>query len=371
MTTRTYTCAIVGTGAIATAHAEAVARSAGRARLVGAVDIEPDRASAFAATWDVPTYPSLADLLDAQRPDLVHLCTPPGSHLPLALECLAAGASPVVEKPPVLSLAELDRLRVAEAAAGVPVATVFQHRFGSGAVRLRRLLAEGTLGRPLLASANTLWFRDDDYFAVPWRGSWELEGGGPTMGHGIHQFDLLLSILGQWTSVTAVAARQARPTDTEDVSAALVRFDSGAVATVVNSVVSPRQTSQLRFDFERATVDLEHLYGYSDAHWRVTAAPGAPDVTSAWAGDPPDTPSGHTAQFAAVLDALDAGETPPISTADTRVTMEFVAAVYASAFTGRVVGRGEITEGNPFYGSMAGDGAPWLTATALDGRSPG
>ncbi|NUT46769.1 MAG: Gfo/Idh/MocA family oxidoreductase, partial [Saccharothrix sp.] len=337
----------------------------GRARLVGAVDLVPERAAAFAATWDVPTYPTLAALLDARRPDLVHLCTPPGTHLELALECLAAGASPVIEKPPVLSLAELDRLRAAETAAGVPVATVFQHRFGSGAVRLRRLVAEGALGRPLLASANTLWFRDDDYFAVPWRGKWQVEGGGPTMGHGIHQFDLLLSILGRWTSVTALAARQARPTDTEDVSAALVRFESGAVATVVNSLVSPRQTSQLRFDFEHATVDLEHLYGYSDGHWQVTAAPGAVDVASVWASGPPDTPSGHTAQFAAVLDALDSGTTPPVSTADTRVTMEFVAAVYASAFTGRAVGRGEITEGDPFYDSMAGVGAPWLT-TARD-----
>ncbi|MBB5803743.1 putative dehydrogenase [Saccharothrix ecbatanensis] len=358
----TYTCAIVGTGAIAAAHAEAVVQSAGRARLVGAVDVQPDRAAAFGAAWDVPAYASLTELLEAQRPDLVHLCTPPGSHLALALECLAAGASPVVEKPPVLSLAEFDRLRAAEAEAGVPVATVFQHRFGSGAVRLRRLLAEGVLGRPLVASAHTLWFRDDDYFAVPWRGKWELEGGGPTMGHGIHQFDLLLSILGQWTSVTAVAARQARPTDTEDVSAALVRFESGALATVVNSVISPRQTSQLRFDFERATVELEHLYGYSDADWTLTAAPGTPDVLSAWESGPADTPSGHTAQFTAVLDALDAGRRPPVSTADTRVTMEFVAAVYASAFTGKTIEQGEITEGHPFYDSMAGSGVPWLDA---------
>jgi predicted dehydrogenase len=355
MTSRTS--AIVGTGAIAGAHAEAIAALPDRTRLVGVVDVDPDRAAAFAAKWDVPAYPTVADLLDTQRPDLVHLCTPPGSHLPLALECLAAGASPVIEKPPVLSLAEFDRLRAAEAAAGVPAATVFQHRFGSGAVRLRRLLAEGVLGRPLVASANTLWFRDDEYFAVPWRGRWDVEGGGPTMGHGIHQFDLLLSVLGRWTTVTALAERLARPTDTEDFSAALVRFESGAVATVVNSLVSPRQTSQLRFDFEHATVDLEHLYGYTNANWSVTAGP---DVTEAWQGDQADLPSGHTAQLAAVLDALDAGETPPVSTADTRVTMEFIAAIYASAFTGRTVGQGDIAEGDPFYDSMVGSGAPWL-----------
>ncbi|MFC6091977.1 Gfo/Idh/MocA family protein [Saccharothrix lopnurensis] len=355
----TRTSAVVGTGAIAHAHAQAVVDLADRARLVGAVDVDPGRAASFGAKWDVPVYPDLAELLAGARPDLVHLCTPPGSHLALALECLAAGAVPVVEKPPVLSLAEFDRLRAAEAEAGLPVVTVFQHRFGSGAVRLRRLVAEGALGRPLLASATTLWFRDDDYFAVPWRGRWELEGGGPTMGHGIHQFDLMLSVLGRWTEVTAIAARQARPTDTEDVSAALVRFGSGALATVVNSLVSPRQTSLLRFDFERATVDLEHLYGYSDANWAVTAAPGVDDLAPLWAGEPVDTPSGHTAQLAAVLDALDTGATPPVTSADARLTMELVAATYASAFTGRTVAQGEITEGHPFHDRMVGSGAPW------------
>src|SRR5699024_1693905 len=112
------------------------------------------------------------------------------------------------------------------------------------------------------------------YFMVPWRGNWEVEGGGPTLGHGIHQIDLLLSILGPWRSVIAVADRRARPTETEDVSAAIVTFDNGAIATIVNSLVAPRETTFLRFDFTAATVELEHLYGYGDDDWRITAAPG-------------------------------------------------------------------------------------------------
>ena len=110
------------------------------------------------------------------------------------------------------------------------------------------------------------------------------KAAGPTMGHGIHQFDLLLSILGPWTEVTAMAARLSRPTNTEDVSMAVARFDNGAMATVVNSVVSPRETSRLRFDFEYATVELEHLYGYRAADWRFTAAPGHEDLAGLWIG---------------------------------------------------------------------------------------
>jgi predicted dehydrogenase len=369
--TRTYRTAIVGTGAIAAAHAQAVRAVPKRARLVAAVDVDTQRAKDFAREWDVPaTYAGLGELLADGTVDLVHVCTPPRWHVPIAVECLAAGVSVLVEKPPTLSLAELDELIAAERRSTARVISVFQHRFGSGAVRLRRLAAAGTLGRPLLATCDTLWYRDNAYFAVPWRGSWAEEGGGPTMGHGIHQFDLLLSVLGRWEQVSAVAARQARPTETEDVSMALVTFANGAVASVVNSLVSPREKSALRFDYEYATVELDHLYGYRDADWTITPAPGRPDVASAWAGDGHDVPSGHEAQLVAVLDALDRGQPPPVTLDDARDTMEFVAAVYASAFTGEPVRRGQIDAASPFATRMDGTGAPWARqATGGSGLS--
>ncbi|MGY4766900.1 Gfo/Idh/MocA family protein [Kribbella sp. CWNU-51] len=352
--------AIVGTGGIANSHAKAITSLPERAELVAAVDVDLDRAKEFATKWDVPAvYPSLTELLAAGGVDLVHLCTPPSSHVPLAAECLAADVDVLVEKPPTLSLDELDALLEAESASSAQVACIFQHRFGSGTVRLRELVADGVLGRPLVALCNTTWYRDDAYFAVPWRGTFEVEGGGPTMGHGIHQYDLLLSILGPWEKVTALAARQARPTQTEDVSMAMVTFENGAVASVVNSLVSPRQTSQLRFDYENATVELEHLYGYKNPDWTITAAPGQESVTDAWCTDLPDVASGHAAQLAAVLDALTTGAPAPVTLAEARNTVELAAAIYASAFTDKPVRRGELTRGTSYAERMGGPGAPW------------
>jgi predicted dehydrogenase len=128
---------------------------------------------------------------------------------------------------------------------------------------------------------------------------------------------------------------------------------------VVNSVVSPRQTSDLRFDFEYATVELSHLYGYTEADWTVTPVPGHEAVAERWARSPSLVEGGHTAQLAAVLDALDTGTAPPVTLADTRRTMEFVSAVYASAFTGSPVHCGQIDATHPFAGRMNGTGAPW------------
>ncbi|WP_045746643.1 Gfo/Idh/MocA family protein [Actinoplanes rectilineatus] len=363
MTHTVRRAAIVGTGSIANAHAAALHGLEDRVQLTAVVDVDPARAHGFAHEWAVPSVaPDLATLLAAGDVDLVHVCTPPSTHAALALQCLEAGVTVVLEKPPTLSLAELDILIEASARTGAHVATVFQQRFGPGTPRLRSLAAAGDLGAPLLATCHTHWYRDDAYYAVPWRGRWETEGGGPTMGHGIHQFDLLLSILGPWEQVVAVAARQSRPTDTEDVSLAIVTFAGGAVASVVNSVVSPRQVSALRFDYAHATIELTHLYGYTDDDWTVTPAPGHEHLTAAWAGSPSTAGNGHLAQLAAVLDALDAGAAPPVTLADTRTTVEFIAALYASAFTGRPVRAGQLGPGDPFTQRMDGTGAPWPRA---------
>jgi predicted dehydrogenase len=360
----TFDLALVGTGGIAAIHAEAVAGLGGRARVVAAVDVDWDRLLAFGQRFAVPRlYRDVDAMLASEEPDLVHLCTPPGLHAEQAIGCLRRNVAVLCEKPPALSLAQLDEISATAATTGSPFATVFQHRFGSGGLALRRLCAEGAFGRPLTAVCHTLWYRPDEYFAVPWRGRWDIEGGGPTMGHGIHQMDLLLAVLGPWHEVVAVAARQARPTATEDLSCAIVTFDSGAVATVVNSLLSPRETSYLRFDFEEATVELTHLYGYGDRDWRVTGAPGREDqVAAVWAAQPSGDGSGHGAQLAHVLDALAAGAPPPVTPDEVRPTMELVAAVYASAFTARPVRRGEIGPGSPFYDRMDGVGPPWAEA---------
>ena len=364
---------VVGTGSIAGAHAENLSRLGGRARIVGACDIDEGRVDAFRETWNVPVgATSIEALLEAVELDLVHLCSPPGLHKEQAVVALRRGVHVLSEKPPALSLCELDEIAAAELAGAAQFATVSQHRFGSRAQWLRDRVADGALGRPLTAVCHTLWYRPDSYFQVPWRGKWDVEGGGPTMGHGIHQMDLMLSVLGAWSQVVAVAARQARPVATEDVSLAIVTLDNGCVVSVVNSLLSARETSYLRFDFEYATVELEHLYGYSDASWRITPAPEHEQrVAEAWDRGPHGTPSSHAAQFEAMVDALQNGIPIPVALDQARSTLELVAAIYASAFTGAPVAVGEVGAASPFYRGMAGSGAPWDAAEAAPGVVPG
>ncbi|KQQ05540.1 MULTISPECIES: Gfo/Idh/MocA family protein [unclassified Rathayibacter] len=333
---------IIGTGGVAHLHAAALT---GRddTRIVAAIDTDAERAGRFAAQYGIPASgTSFAELPEV---DVLHLCTPPGVHAEQAEAAFALGAHVVVEKPPALSLAEVDRMLAAAERAGRRLAVVFQQRTGTAAAHVRGLLRTGALGRPLVARCDTLWYRDDEYFAVPWRGRWDTEGGGTTFGHGIHQLDLLAHLLGDVDEVTGQAWRVGREIETEDVSTAVLRFASGVVASVLTSAVSPRQSSSIRIDTERATVELEHLYGHGHDHWRITPAPHVdPTEAAGWAFPADEVASGHQPYLDAVYTALRSGAPLPDVADEPTRSLEIVEALYLSTQRGGAVRIAELRE---------------------------
>ncbi|MFJ4788269.1 Gfo/Idh/MocA family protein [Streptomyces sp. NPDC088794] len=367
---RRVRAAVIGTGAIGRgSHLPALAQLAeeGETEVVAAVDIDAIAVEEFCREGGVPNaYTDLDLMLREERPDLVTICTPPTLHRAQTIAALRAGAWVWCEKPPVPTLADYAAVEAEEGTDGGPYASiVFQHRFGSASSHVRGLLASGALGRPLVAHCQTTWYRDTAYYAVPWRGRWATEGGGPAMGHGIHQMDLLLDLLGPWREVRAMAGRLVHDVETEDVSTALVRFENGAMATVVNSVLSPDEVSRIRIDCERATVELTHLYGHSNANWRITPAPGVPaDELAGWRDFGPDVPSSHLAQLRELVASMRAGERPRSSGADGRTSLELIAALYKAAFTDATVEAGEIGPGDPFHTAMHGNAPGWAPAAA-------
>jgi predicted dehydrogenase len=358
---KTYRAVLAGTGSIADAHVRAVEATQGRVRLVAAMDVDAGRVRDFGTRHHVAdTYTDYATMLRTVRPDVVIVATPPGQHTAMCIAAMEAGAWVWCEKPLCGSLAEADAIAAAEDRTGRYTSCVFQMRFASSTAHLRALAASGQLGRPLVAVCNTLWFRDAAYYAAPWRGTWA-ELGGPTMGLGIHAMDHLLHLLGDWTEVRAMAARLDRAIEVEDVSMAMVSFANRAMASVVNSALSPRQETYLRLDYQKATVELTHLYSYARDNWRFTLAPGAHDegLLQAWQSFPPDVGSTHAAQFGQFLAHLDAGTRPLTSGPEARRTVDLLTAIYKSAFTGAPVRAGSIVPGDPFYSALHG-GRPVL-----------
>ncbi len=355
-----YRVAIVGTGSIANYHIQALAAMGERVEVVAAVDVLHDRVEAYSAKHAIPHfYTDATEMLEREHPDLVHIATPPDTHYGLIVRSLESGASVLCEKPLCTSLAELDHILAVEQQTRKYCSSVFQWRFGSGSQHLKHLIQKEALGRPLVGICQTTWFRNHAYYQVPWRGKWATEGGGPTMGHGIHVMDLFLWLLGDWEEVSAMTGTLDREIEVEDASLAIVRFKNRALGSIVNSVLSPREETYLRFDFQKASVELTALYSYTNKHWRFSQPPSIQDtsVLARWQEISQDQPASHTTQLAYLLDSLDHHIRPPSSTLDVRPTFEFITGIYKSAATGRTVQQGSIVEGDPFYYHVAGQTA--------------
>ena len=75
--------AIVGCGNIAAVHAKSISLLEG-VELAAAADIRRDRAEKYEREYGCHAYDSLESMLEAERPDVLHICTPHYLHVPMA-----------------------------------------------------------------------------------------------------------------------------------------------------------------------------------------------------------------------------------------------------------------------------------------------
>lgn len=350
-------CVLVGTGGIADSHVKAVRSQEGRLELVAAMDVDLEKGRVFCEKSGIERcYGDFEELLEKEKPDLVQIAAPPQFHCDLAVRSLEAGAWVFCEKPLCASLAELDRIDDAEDRTGRFCASVLQMRYAPSHRHVKAVIDSGKLGRTLVGVCHTLWYRDHEYYDVSWRGTWASELGGPSMGLGIHAMDQFLELMGEWVEVRAMAGTLDRNIEVEDTSLAMVRFRNGAFGSIINSALCPREVSCLRLDLQMATVELNHLYGFTKSEWCITPAPGQAESEGVAALNqwPDDAPVSHGIQIGAILDDMEAGRRPLTSGPGARETIAFIAALYKSVFTGKPVVRDSIEPGDPFYDRMNG-----------------
>ena len=335
---------IVGAGVIAAMHADAIATLPG-ARLVAVTDVAAGAAAAFAAARGCAAEPDLDALLARDDVDVVCVCVPSGLHAEVGIRAAKAGKHLVVEKPIDITLEAADRLIEAARTAGVALTVISQHRFDPGLTELKRLLGEGALGRLVLGEASTKWYRTQAYYdSAGWRGTWAMDGGS-LMNQGVHYVDLLRWCMGPVTEVTAVCATQAHQIEVEDTALAIVRFGSGAVGTILSSTAAfPGFPQRLEITGTEGTVIIEDgqmvRRGFG-AGARADGDDGGEDGDGRRLGTASDPAaldvSGHAAQIADLLAAIDEGREPAVDGQAGRDALQIVCAVYESARTGRTV----------------------------------
>ncbi len=338
--------AIIGTGMIASYHAEAIAGTPG-ARLVGFWGRHETKARTLAEKHDAPVATTdLAALI--QRPDVQVLCitTPSGAHLEPALAGIRAGKHVVVEKPLEISVARTDALLQAAAQAGVVVAPIFQSRFGVGAQRVKAAVAAGRLGRLVLASAYVKWHRTADYYsAQPWKGSLALDGGGAVMNQAIHGLDLLQWFAGMPSEIFAWKTRRVHTgIEAEDTACAALRYPEGALGVIeASTALWPGWSRRIELCGQHGSIVLaddqitrwefrETQTGDDEVLARSTNTLGsgasAPNAISH---------EGHLRQIQNLVAHLRDGTPLAIDGAEARKAVALVCALYASAQLGAPV----------------------------------
>lgn len=257
--------AIVGTGMIAAAHLRA-ARDAG-ADVVGVLGSSAARSASVAAEWGVPSGYADLDSLIADKPDVVHICTPNDTHVAYALAAVEAGMNVVVEKPIAIDLTSARRLADAVEDAGVVATVPFVYRYHPMVREVRARRLRGELGDVLLVHGSYLqdWLLSSD--SSTWRVDPARGGASRAFADiGSHWADLAEFVSGeQFVSASAnfTIAYPTRPASsgasfsggsgdaervpvaTEDVAVATFTTARGIVANTVISQVSAGRKNRL------------------------------------------------------------------------------------------------------------------------------
>lgn len=330
---RTRGVAVVGLG-IGTAHVRALRRLRDRFAVVAVCDPDDTRSEPVAERIGAAVC-TFDEVVHRDDIDVVHVCTPPTLHFEQCTTALVAGKHVVCEKPVVGSLADVDRLIEAEAAAAGRLMPVFQYRFGNGLQQVKALVDAGVAGRAYTSSVEVAWRRRDEYYAAPWRGRWATELGGVLLSQAVHALDMLTYVAGPARRVFCRATTRVNPIEVEDCVAASLEMDDGSVATISATLGSPEEVSRHRFHFASFSAESNTAPYTSSAHpWTITpdtpeAATAIESVLSGWV----DRAEEWQGQFERLADALDEGREPPVTLADARASLELLTALYWSART--------------------------------------
>lgn len=198
--------------------------------LAGVCDLAPASAADLAARLACRVYADPADVFADAAVEAVLIVTPNVTHGDLLLGAAQAGKHAYVEKPLAATIAEARAALAAFRAGGRVLAVGHNDRLHPAVERMKALITEGVIGRPILAEANFSHSRGLRLRPDEWRWYRDRCRSGPLVQMGIHHVDTLQDLLGPVRRVASFFNRLATPAEVEDVTATVLEFESGVLA---------------------------------------------------------------------------------------------------------------------------------------------
>ena len=339
---------ILGGGNISETHARAASETEG-VRVAAVCGPNRERVARLCELYGGAAYERLEDFLEHRPLDAVLVGSPSGLHAEQGVAAARRGLHVLVEKPIDITAERADALIRECERAGVKLGVFFQDRVAPDVRRLKAMLEDGVLGRPVLASARVKWFRPPEYYAGSrWRGTWALDGGGALMNQGVHTVDLLLWLLGDVRRVYAKAVTALHRIEVEDTVVATLEFESGAVGTLeATTAAYPGYPRRVELTGTEGTFVLEgDRLVASDL--RTPHAERVPTPSEASANPSASSPvvsdvRGHRKILEDFVRAIETGGTPLCDGREARRSVALVEAVYESSRTGWAVSLRHLT----------------------------
>jgi predicted dehydrogenase len=295
---------LIGLGMAVTPHAKSLIDLKHRAEVAYAFSPSAARRTSFAERFPFPLTDRLEAILEDRSVNAVVVLTPPNTHLEIAERCAAAGKHVLLEKPLEISTARAERL--VQACKNVKLGVVLQHRFRPAAEKLHELLPK--LGKLVSASAAIPNWRPQSYYDQPGRGTRARDGGGVLLTQAIHTLDLFLSFTGEPVEVKSfVTTTPVHKMETEDLVAAAVRFQDGALGVVhATTTAYPGFPERIELIGSRGTAQLEGTSLRMNLHDEAPVEFSTPAGAGGTGADPMAFP--HDWHRGVLIDFLDAIE---------------------------------------------------------------
>lgn len=262
---------IVGCGAISRAYVETL-RPYRQVELVGATDLNLDRASEIAALFGGRVYPVLDALLADDCVDAVVNLTFQTAHAEVTARCLSAGKHVYSEKPLALTFAEAQNLLALAQGNRVRLSCAPMTFLGEAQQTAWRVIREGRLGRIRVIYADMNWGRPESWHLDPSR-YYEV---GPLYDIGVYSLTLLTTFFGPARSVLGFGrvVSESRATSqgdtfhvtTPDFVVALIEFQHGVVARLTADFYVGHATKQKGVEFHG---DAGSLYLGNPQHFNA------------------------------------------------------------------------------------------------------
>jgi predicted dehydrogenase len=220
---------------------------------IGAVHVLALRSLGVEVAWEAGRRDDLAELLDDDRVDVLHVCTPNHVHAAQALAALERGIHVVCEKPLAVSSEECAALVAAADEHGVVNAVCYHARSYPLVEHMRAEVAAGAIGE--LTFVHGRYLCDDVLFpASGWRVDPAQSGPAYVVGDlGTHWLDLAEHVTGRHVSEVLADFRSFAGGPLEDYAALLLRFDGGAAGSLVLSAGAAGRKNQLLLEVEGRT----------------------------------------------------------------------------------------------------------------------